>query len=150
MNELIFAQNKHQKNGLPETSRGLQICGLRGAITVEQNSAEAITEAVNELLNALETKNAFNPAQIISAIFSVTPDLNAMFPAAAARGRFGWKQIPLLDVQHMKVVGSLEYCIRVLIYLNTPLHQESLRPVYLRRAVKLRPEFANTGDYSRS
>ncbi len=150
MNELIFAPNKHQKNGLSETSGGLQICGLRGAITVEQNSVEAMTQAVNELLNALETNNGFNPAEIISVIFSVTPDLDAIFPAAVARGRFGWGQIPLLDVQHMNVMGSLKYCIRVLIYLNTPLHQTTLRPVYLRRAVKLRPEFANTGDYSRS
>jgi chorismate mutase len=123
----------------PEKTR---ICGLRGATTVSHNSAEAITKAVDELLNLLETENQLDLNAIASVIFSVTPDLNTLFPASVARQRPGWEQVPLLDVQHMEVANSLERCIRVLIHLNTPLPQQALRPVYLRRATQLRPDLA--------
>lgn len=116
--------------------------GLRGAITVSQNSAQAIAEAVNELLSVLETQNQLDPAQIVSATFCVTKDLDALFPATVARQRPGWEQVPLLDVQQMHTANSLERCIRVLIHLNTPMPQNALRPAYLRRAAQLRPDLA--------
>ena len=119
-----------------------RVCGLRGATTVSQNSAEPIAEAVDELLQVLETENNLDPADIASVIFSVTPDLDALFPASVARRRPGWEQVTLLDVQHMRVANSLERCIRVLIHLNTPMPQSALHPVYLRRAVQLRPDLA--------
>lgn len=119
-----------------------RVRGLRGATTVSQNSAEAIAEAVDELLDVLETQNQVNPAEIVSATFSVTQDLDALFPAAVARRRPGWEQVPLLDVQQMQVTDSLDCCIRVLIHLNTPMPQNALRPAYLRRAGKLRPDIA--------
>jgi chorismate mutase len=119
-----------------------RVRGLRGAITVSQNSAEAIAEAVDELLDVLETQNQVDPAEIVSATFSVTQDLDALFPAAVARRRPGWEQVPLLDVQHMQVTGSLDHCIRMLIHLNTPMPQNALRPAYLRRAAMLRPDLA--------
>lgn len=119
-----------------------QIYGLRGATTVECNTAPAIAQAVEELLNALEAKNPTVPQGIISVIFSVTPDLDAIFPAAIARQRPGWSQIPLLDVQHMTVSDSLERCIRVLIHLDLTLSQ-NLYPVYLRQAAQLRPDLAH-------
>lgn len=83
-----------------------------------------------------------NPADIISVIFSVTQDLDALFPALSARRRPGWDRVPLLDVQHMQVANSLERCIRVLIHFNTSLSQNDLRPVYLRQAAQLRPDLA--------
>jgi chorismate mutase len=99
-----------------------------------------MAEAVAELLDALEHRNQLDPTAIISATFSVTRDLDALFPAAIARQRPGWDRVALLDVQHMHVVGSLPRCIRVLMHV----HLESLEPVihhaYLREAEALRPD----------
>jgi chorismate mutase len=119
-----------------------RVRGLRGATTVSQNSPQAIAEAVDELLNALEVNNPLDPTEIVSITFSATPDLDAMFPAAVARQRPGWDQVPLLDVQQMQVNGSLKSCIRVLIHFNTPMPQNALRPIYLRGAAQLRPDIA--------
>jgi chorismate mutase len=130
---------------MSETQGEWRVRGLRGAITVSQNSAKAIAEAVSELLDVLETQNHLDSTEIVSVTFSVTPDLDAIFPAAAARRRPGWEQVPLLDVQQMQVANSLDHCIRVLIHLNTPMSQNALRPVYLRRAAQLRPELAFLG-----
>jgi chorismate mutase len=76
------------------TSGEWRVRGLRGAITVSQNSAEAIAEAVNELLNVLETQNQVDPTEIVSATFSVTQDLDALFPATVARHRPDWERVP--------------------------------------------------------
>jgi chorismate mutase len=119
-----------------------RVRALRGATTASENSASAIAEAVDELLNVLEAENQLLPSEIVSITFSVTQDLNALFPASVARHRPSWEQVPLLDVQHMQVDGSLDRCIRVLIYLNTPMPQETLRHIYLRRAIQLRPDLA--------
>ena len=126
----------------PRNPESWRIFGLRGATTVSENSAPAIAEAVDQLLDALETQNRLELVEIVSATFSVTQDLNALFPASIARRRPGWEQVPLLDVQHMQVANSLERCIRVLIHLKTPAPQFSLHPVYLRRAAQLRPDLA--------
>ncbi len=142
MNKLRFQPYRHQQHNMSAAPLEWRVRGLRGAITVSENSVEAISEAVNELFNILETQNQLDPAEIVSATFSVTQDLDAMFPAAVARRRPGWEQVPLLDVQQMQVTNSLDRCIRVLIHLNTPLPQNALRPAYLRRAVKLRPDLA--------
>jgi chorismate mutase len=115
---------------------------IRGAITVPANTAEAIGAAVNELLDALEHRNAIDPAEVVSVIFSVTPDLDAAFPAQFARRRPGWEAVPLLDVQQMEVKGALPRCIRVLIQLNTPLTQAEMHHVYLRGARELRPDLS--------
>lgn len=124
----------------PGTLQEWRVRGLRGATTVNQNSAEAIAKAVDELLTALEELNSFSPDEVVSVIFSITPDLDALFPATVARCRPGWEYIPLLDIQQPQVVGSLEYCIRVLIHLNTCLPQQALCHAYLRRAAALRPD----------
>lgn len=117
-----------------------QVRGLRGATTVSENTAAAITEAVDELLDVLETRNTIDSAEIVSAVFSVTQDIDALFPASVARRRPNWEKVPLLDVQHMQVTGSLERCIRVLIHINTALPQNALHPAYLRLAAQLRPD----------
>ena len=124
----------------PETPQEWRVRGLRGATTVSRNSVEAISEAVDELLTAIEEHNPFNPEEIVSVIFSVTQNLDSIFPAAIARRRPGWEYVPLLDVQQSPVIGSLNNCIRVLIHLNTCLPQKALNHIYLHQAARLRPD----------
>ncbi|MDZ8033606.1 MAG: chorismate mutase [Nostoc sp. DedQUE08] len=142
MDKLTFSTHIDQHSSVSKVSGEWRVRGLRGATTVSYNSIKAITEAVDELLNALETNNVLDPDEIVSVTFSATSDLDAMFPAAVARRRPGWDRVPLLDVQQMQVANSLDRCIRVLIHLNTPLPQNALRPVYLHRAAQLRPDIA--------
>ena len=119
-----------------------RVRAIRGATIVTENTREAIAEAVSELIEAIALHNQLDTEEIVSVTFSVTSDIDAIFPAAVARRRQGWENVPLLDVQQMKVENSLQKCIRVLIYLNTPLSQSQLRHVYLRSAAKLRPDLA--------
>jgi len=120
-----------------------RVRAIRGATTVSDNTVEAIREAVMELLDELEVRNQVDPTQIISAIFSVTRDLDAVFPSAIARReRRHWDKVALLDVQQMHVEESLERCIRLLIYVNLPVsHAKSWHP-YLREAKTLRPDWS--------
>jgi chorismate mutase len=113
---------------------------IRGATTVSSNTIEAMREAVMELLDQLEERNQLHPTDIISVTFSVTRDLDAIFPAALARQRPFWDTVSMLDVQQMHVEGSLELCIRFLIHVylpaSTPIHH-----IYLRNAASLRPDW---------
>jgi chorismate mutase len=118
-----------------------KVRAIRGAITVSENSVAAIREAVNELLDELEANNQLDTSEIISATFSATHDLDAVFPAAIARERPHWSSVPLLDVQQMYVKGSLERCIRFLIHFNTPDPQVKIYHPYLRQAKSLRPDW---------
>jgi chorismate mutase len=144
MNQLKYPVNQQPQTISPPPNTW-QVRGLRGATTVSRNSVPTITQAVNELLDALIAENQFVTTDIASVFFSVTSDLDALFPAAIARQRPGWEYIPLLDLQHLDVANGLERCIRILIHLNTPLPQQALRPVYLQRAVRLRPDLAISG-----
>lgn len=120
---------------------GWRVRAIRGATTVPENSVQAIREAVHELLDALETHNVLDPSEIVSATFSVTRDLDAVFPAAIARERALWTNVPLFDVQQMHVEGSLERCIRILIHFNTPNPDIVIYHPYLRQARNLRPDW---------
>jgi chorismate mutase len=144
MNQLKYPVNEQQQTK-SQTQEQWRVRGLRGATTVTHNSITAISQAVNELLDALISENQIFPPDITSVIFSVTSDLDALFPAAIARQRPGWEYISLLDVQHLDVENSLERCIRILIHLNTPLSQQALHPVYLHHARRLRPDLAISG-----
>ena len=119
-----------------------KVRSIRGATTCSENTEADMREAVTELLQEIEAHNALDLSEVVHATFSVTKDLDKIFPAAIAREREGWDQVPLLDVQHMQVANSLERCIRVLIHFNTSLSQNDLRPVYLRQAAQLRPDLA--------
>lgn len=119
-----------------------RVRAIRGATTVPVNSKEAIAQAVTELLDELETHNRLDPTEMVSVTFSVTKDLDAVFPAAIARQRPGWDQVPLMDFQHMYVEGSLERCIRLLVHFNTPDPEAKVYHPYLRRAKDLRPDLA--------
>lgn len=127
---------------------GWKVRAIRGATTVSENSKDAIREAVIELLDDLERHNRIDPDDIVSVTFSVTRDLDAMFPAAVARERVHWQNVPLLDVQQMHVEGSLERCIRCLIHINVPDPFVKIHHSYLRQAKQLRPDWsvATVGD----
>lgn len=114
--------------------------GIRGATGVEANSADAITAATRRLLEQIVAANDLQVERIASVIFSATPDLNAAYPARAARD-MGWVHLPLLCLQEMAVQGSLPRCIRVLIHYNTDAPPDLIRHVYLGAARVLRPDF---------
>ncbi|MBD2445017.1 chorismate mutase [Dolichospermum sp. FACHB-1091] len=118
-----------------------QMRAIRGATTVAENSIEAIRESVTELLDQLEQRNKLQPEDMISVTFSVTKDLDAIFPAAIARSRPLWDNVAMLDVQQMHVEGSLPRCIRFLIHANLPVSQP-IHHIYLRQAAKLRPDWS--------
>jgi chorismate mutase len=118
---------------------------LRGATTASANSAEAIAEAVAELLDALVERNGLEGSQLLSITFSVTADLNACFPAAIARRRAGWDGVALLDCQQMAVEGDLPRCIRLLAHAWLEEHQPA-RHAYLREAARLRPDLAGQNN----
>ncbi|WP_066377113.1 chorismate mutase [Anabaena sp. 4-3] len=114
---------------------------IRGATTVSENTVEAMREAVTELLDELERRNQLHPRDMISVTFSVTRDLDAIFPAAIARPRPGWDNVAMLDVQQMHVEGSLQRCIRFLIHAYLPV-STPVYHIYLREAKKLRPDWS--------
>ncbi|MEB3254940.1 MAG: chorismate mutase [Synechococcaceae cyanobacterium] len=119
----------------------LELRALRGATTATANSAEAIGEAVQELLEALVQRNALEGSRVLSVTFSVTADLDACFPAAIARHRTGWDGVALLDCQQMAVAGDLERCIRLLAHVWLPVGR-AVAHTYLREAIRLRPDLA--------
>lgn len=111
--------------------------GIRGAITVEQNERESILNNSKELLLTMQKENNFKITDIVSIFFSVTIDLNAAFPAAAAR-ELGWNLVPLFDMQEIPVPRSLGKCIRILILLNCEKSQTDIIHCYLKGAEILR------------
>ena len=115
--------------------------GIRGATTVEANHSAQIREATQELLQALVKENKLLLEDLVSAIFTVTPDLNAEFPASFAR-EIGWDRVPLLCATEIPVPGSMPLCIRVLLHVNTSLNQTEINHIYLRNAVSLRKDLA--------
>jgi chorismate mutase len=115
--------------------------GIRGATTAGANTAEAILAATRELLEQLVARNELAVEDVTSAFFTVTDDLDAAYPALAAR-RLGWEHVALLCAREIPVPGGPERCIRVLLHVNTVRAQAELRHVYLRDAARLRPEFA--------
>ncbi|MCD6286096.1 MAG: chorismate mutase [Anaerolineae bacterium] len=117
----------------------MRCLGVRGATTVAENSRAAILEATSGLLTEIITVNQITLEDVASAVFTATPDLDAAYPALAAR-ELGWIQTPLLCMQEMQVTGSLRRCIRVLIHWNTEHTPDEIRHVYLRGAQALRPD----------
>ena len=113
--------------------------GIRGATTVADNTKEAILEATREMLYIIIRVNGIRPADIASAYFTTTVDLNATYPALAAR-QLGWYDVALLCGHEMQVPDGLERCIRVLIHWNTTRTAEEIVHVYLRDAKNLRPD----------
>jgi len=123
--------------------------GIRGATTVKENSPNAILAATIELLQALSVANELQVDDIASAIFTATPDLDAAFPARAAR-ELGWTKVALLDAVEIAVPGALPRCIRVLIHWNTNRPANAIHHIYLREAARLRPDLAASNKVTSS
>ena len=117
-----------------------RVRGLRGATTVDRNDAEAIVAATTELLEEMVRRNDVRAEDVASAWFSTTRDLNAEFPAVAARRGLGWDHVALMCSHEMDVPGALPSCLRALLHVNTPRSQEAIQHVYLRGATVLRPD----------
>lgn len=113
--------------------------GIRGATTADENTAEAIVAATKELLERIVAANGLKVEDVASVIFTTTPDLNAQFPALAAR-QLGWQDAALLCAREIDVPGSLERCIRVLIHWNTEKNAAEIKHVYLEGAKALKPD----------
>ena len=115
--------------------------GIRGATTVDRNDREDILAATTELLQLLIERNNLQTEDIASAIFTVTDDLDAEFPALAAR-QIGWTEVALMCMREIAVPHSLRKCIRILLHVNTTRSAAEIQHVYIRRAVNLRPTFS--------
>ena len=116
--------------------------GIRGAITIESDTKDHLLAATKELLDGILCANPdLKTADIASAFFTVTDDIASAHPALAAR-QMGWDQVPMLCAREIPVEGSVPLCIRVLIQWNTDKPQSEIKHVYLREAVKLRPDLA--------
>jgi|694.fasta_scaffold00148_31 chorismate mutase len=115
--------------------------GVRGATTVQSNSRDEILQATRQMLALMIRRNGIDSTDIASAIFTVTRDLDAEFPALAAR-QFGWLEVPLLCGYEIHVPGSLPMCVRVLLHWNTTKTQHEIQHVYIHDAVRLRPDLS--------
>ena len=119
-----------------------KVCrGVRGATTADSNTREDILQATTQLLALMIRKNGMEASDIASAVFSTTSDVNAAFPALAAR-QLGWLDVPLLCTHEIDVPDSLRMCIRILIHWNTEKLQSEVDHVYVKDAVALRPELS--------
>ena len=117
----------------------VRVRGVRGATTADENTREAIVAATRELLSQLIEANKMEAEDVASAIFTTTADLNAEYPAVAAR-ILGWSDVALLCAHEINVPQSVSLCIRVLIHWNTAANADEIQHVYLKGAVKLRPD----------
>jgi chorismate mutase len=119
--------------------------GVRGAITVDNNTGEAILDGTRQLLAEMVRANDIRTEDVASAYFTTTTDLNAEFPAVVARNEFGWNNIALMCGHEMDVPGSLRMCLRIMLHVNTDRLQSQINHVYLRGAAVLRPDLNGPG-----
>jgi chorismate mutase len=117
--------------------------GIRGATTADSNTREAIIEATDGLLREMIEANGIRPENVAYAMFTTTSDLDAEFPAVAAR-HLGWTGVPLLCGQEIDVPGSLKGVVRILVLLNTDKTADEIVHVYIKGATELRPDASNS------
>ena len=115
--------------------------GVRGATTAEANTREAILAATHELLCLMIEANTVRPDDVASAIFTTTIDLNADYPALAARA-LGWHDVALMCMHEMNVPHGVKQCIRILLHWNSEVAARDVKHVYIKGAVNLRPDRA--------
>lgn len=114
---------------------------IRGATTVEDNTADNILEATRDLLRVIEKNNNIDRDKVISIIFTCTSDLDKAYPAKAAR-QLGYLNAALMCFNEMYVVGSLRKCIRVMVLYNSDMEQKDVKHIYLKDAKALRPDLS--------
>jgi chorismate mutase len=115
--------------------------GVRGATIADANTSEEILQATRQLLALMIRQNGIEPEDVASAIFTTTPDLDAEFPALAAR-QLGWLDTALMCHHELDVPGSLRRCIRILLHWNTPKRADEIVHVYIKEAARLRPDLS--------
>jgi chorismate mutase len=115
--------------------------GVRGATTIDRNEREDVLTATRQLLALMIRTNGIEPRDVAAAWFTTSPDVNAEFPALAAR-QLGWLDVPMLCGHEMSVPGSLPMCIRVMMLWNTDKRQQEIEHIYLREAKRLRPDLS--------
>jgi len=113
--------------------------GVRGATTAEANTSEDILKATRQLLAVMVRQNGIREEDVASAIFTTTPDLDAEFPALAAR-QLGWFDVALMCHHELDVPGSLRRCVRILLHWNTDKPANQIVHVYIKGAAHLRPD----------
>ena len=137
---MVTSRLEHPTTGIP------RMRAVRGAVTVDADTPAAIDAAVRELLEHLTDANAIDSSDIVSAIFSATPDLRSRNPATSAR-TLGWTDVPLMGVAELETEGMLTRCVRVMLHVSVA-DGRRLQPVYLGGAACLRPDlmsFAASG-----
>jgi len=115
--------------------------GVRGATTAEGNTSEEILKATRELLALMIRQNDIDAEDVASAIFTTTPDLDAEFPALAAR-QLNWANVALMCAHELDVPGSLDMCVRILVHWNTDKPADEIKHVYVKGAECLRPDIS--------
>jgi chorismate mutase len=120
----------------------MRLWGIRGATTLNSDSKEEMVEAVAELVAQIQSRNNLDVADIVSAIFTTSPDLVSAFPATCAR-QAGWSSVPMLCMHELAPEGSLSHCLRVLVHAYLPA---APRHVYLKDARRLRPDLVEGED----
>lgn len=119
----------------------LRCRGVRGATTADGNTREDILRATRQLLALMIRQNGIQAEDVGSALFTTSPDLNAEFPALAAR-QLGWLDVPLMCGHEMNIPSALKRCVRVLLNWNTERSQQEIEHVYIKDAVQLRPDLS--------
>lgn len=122
----------------------MTVRGIRGAINVADNTKEEILSKTGELLEAMVRANKLKAADVATAIFSLTPDLNAEFPAIAAR-RMGWTEVPLMCAAELPVPGAMAKVVRILLLVNSKIPAAKIKHQYLGDTPQLRPDLAQKG-----
>ncbi|TDL34737.1 chorismate mutase [Jeotgalibacillus sp. S-D1] len=120
------------------------IRGIRGATTVTEDQEDLILSATEALLQELIEANDIAPSDVASVFISVTNDLSSAFPAKAVRKFENWTYVPVMCMQEIPVSGSLPYCIRLMMHVNTSESQERIQHIYQQKAVQLRPDLSET------
>ncbi len=113
---------------------------IRGAITSDNNTIKSISEATIELYKSIISENKINQEEIIHITFSLTKDLNAVYPAKVLREEFNITDIPLICLQEADIINSLPKCIRILILVNSNLDKKNVKHIYLKDAKILRAD----------
>ena len=122
------------------------ILGIRGATTATENTSDAILNATEELLQSIVEVNQISLNEIAAVFLTATKDLNAAFPATAARVRLSWDNIALMDGPHMDVPGSQPRCIRALILVNSSKNHTNIENIYLHEAKNLKRQAEDLTD----
>jgi chorismate mutase len=119
----------------------MNVRAIRGATCLQHDDAAEMADAVTELLSELMSRNAISTDDLISVLFTSTPDLHCAFPAAAARG-VGLADVPLICAQELDVTGAMEKVVRVMMHAQTSKARADIKHVYLRGAEALRQDIA--------